>query len=392
MQDIYVVAAKRTAIGNFMGSLSTASAVELGSTVLKALLEQTKVPSSAVSEVILGQVLTAGQGQNPARQAAIKAGIDIATPSYVVSQVCGSGLKAIELGVQSIALGKSDIVICGGQENMSQAMHAATLRSGAKFGDISFTDLMLKDGLTDAFSGEHMGITAENIAKKYNISRQEQDAFAYQSQMKAASSAAANYFTDEIVPVSVKHRKETIIVDKDEFIKSETSLEKLAKLRPAFQKDGTVTAANSSGINDGAAAVMLASRQAIEEHNLTPIAKITGSAVCGVDPDYMGTGPIPAIQKLLQQKNLTAKDIDIFELNEAFAAQSISVMNALSLNAEKVNINGGAIALGHPIGASGARVLVTLLHSMNRLGAQRGVASLCIGGGMGIAMLVESVK
>jgi acetyl-CoA C-acetyltransferase len=388
-KEVYIVAAKRTAIGTFLGGLSSLSAVNLGVEVLKAVLHETKVAPEKISEVILGHVLVGGLGQNPARQASIHAGIPMEVPAYCVSHVCGSGLKSVALGMQAIRTGDSNIVLAGGQESMSTTLHAAFIRSGVKMGNGSLVDMMQYDGLTDAFSNVAMGITAENIAKKYNISRETQDQFALNSQQKAAAAQSSGRFNDEIIPITIKSRKGDVVFDKDEFIRGDTTLETLAKLRPAFDKEGTVTAGNASGINDGAAAVMLVSEDMLKAHNLKPLAKIISYAQAGVDPTIMGTGPVPAVKKALEKAGWNIQDLDLIEANEAFAAQAISVNQELGWDASKVSVNGGAIALGHPIGASGARVLVTLVHEMQKRKAKKGVATLCIGGGQGIAMCIE---
>jgi len=391
--DVVIVAAKRTPIGSFQGCFSTVPAHQLASAVIKDVLDSTKVSAGDVSEVVLGQVLTAGLGQNPARQASVSAGLPHEVPAMGVNMVCGSGLRAVALGAQSIATGDSDIVLAGGMENMSMSKHAVSMRAGVKFGDVSMEDTMLKDGLTDAFNNYHMGITAENIVKKYSLTREEQDMFAAESQAKAAAAIKDGAFKDEIVPVSVPGRKGPTIVSEDEYPKPDTTVESLAKLRPAFIRDGSgsVTAGNASGINDGAAVVMMMTAAAAAERQLTPLARIVSTAVAGVDPAIMGTGPVPAVNKALGKAGWTVADVDLFELNEAFASQSLAVVRDLGAPAEKVNVNGGSIALGHPIGASGCRVLVTLLHAMKKRSARKGVVSLCIGGGMGIAMCVETV-
>jgi acetyl-CoA C-acetyltransferase len=391
IKDVYLAFAKRSPIGNLMGSLSSLSSIDLGSLVIKNIIENTKLDAHNINEVIVGQVLTAGMGQNPARQSAIAANIPVSTPAYLINQVCGSGLQAVISGAKSIALGECDIVIAGGQESMSNAMHCAYLRRGNKFGSISLVDSMAYDGLTDVFSNVAMGITAENIAKKYNITRQEQDIFAYQSQQKAAQAQNAGKFKDEIVPIQIQNKKQELIISDDEFIKPQTTVESLEKLKPAFIENGSVTAGNSSGINDGAAFVLLASQKGLVQNNLTPIARVVSFAHYGVDPSLMGTGPIPASNIALQKAGWNINDLDIAECNEAFAAQGICVINELGLDPAKVNVNGGAVALGHPIGASGARVLVTILHEMSRRKLKKGLVTLCIGGGMGIAMCVEGL-
>ncbi len=387
--DIVIVDAVRTPVGGFLGGLSTVSAHKLGATVIKALLERTGVDGADISEVILGQVLTAAQGQNPARQAVIEAGLPESVPGWVINQVCGSGLRAVALGMQAIYNGDSSIVIAGGQENMSLAPHASTIRTGQKMGPATLADTMIVDGLWDAFNNYHMGTTAENVAKKYSISREEQDAFALASQQKAGAAMEAGKFNDEIVPVIVPNRKGDITVDTDEHPRPQTDEAGLAKLRPAFDKEGTVTAGNASGINDGAAAVMLMSADEAEKRGLMPLATIRSWAHAGVSPDIMGTGPIPASKKALERAGWSAGDLDLIEANEAFAAQAIAVNKDMGWDTEKVNVNGGAIALGHPIGASGARALTTLLHELKRRDGKKGLATLCIGGGMGVALCVE---
>lgn len=390
-QSIVIVAAKRTAIGSFCGSLATTPAHILGSTVINALLDETKVQASDIDDVILGQVLTAGTGQNPARQAAMDAKIPQEKTAMTINQVCGSGLRAVALGMQAILSGDANIVIAGGQENMSLSPHCMHMRDGTKFGDVSLTDTMIKDGLWDAFADYHMGITAENIAEKFDISRDQQDEFAAASQQKAETAIKEGRFKDEIVPVMVKRKKEEVSFDTDEFPRAGVSAEGLSGLRPAFKKDGTVTAGNASGLNDGAAAVMLMTETEADKRGLKPIARIASWATAGVDPAIMGTGPVPASKKAMEKAGWTVKDIDLIESNEAFAAQACCVLKELGFDAQKVNVNGGAIALGHPIGASGCRVLVTLLHEMKRRKAAKGLATLCIGGGQGIAMCVEGI-
>lgn len=386
--DIVIIDAKRTAIGNFNGGLSTVPAHILGATVIKALLESSNIKADEVSEVILGQVLTTAQGQNPARQTVIHAGLAQSVPGMTINQVCGSGLRAVALGLQAIACGDSKIVIAGGQENMSLSPHAAHLRAGVKMGNATLIDTMITDGLWDAFNDYHMGTTAENIAKKYGFSREQQDAFALSSQEKAQAALKSGAFKNEIVPVTISTRKGDVVVDTDEFPRA-TDLETLAKLRPAFAKDGTVTAGNASGINDGAAAVLMMTRAEADKRGLTPLASVKSWAHAGVDPQIMGTGPIDATRKALDKAGWTLEELDLIESNEAFAAQALSVAQELKLDMDKVNVNGGAIALGHPIGASGARVLTTLLHEMKRRDAKKGLATLCIGGGMGVALTVE---
>jgi acetyl-CoA C-acetyltransferase len=388
---VVIVSAKRTAIGNLGGGLSPVPAHELGATVIKAVLAESGVDAADVSDVILGQVLTAGVGQNPARQAAIAAGIPQERTALTINQVCGSGLRSVAMGAQAILLGDADIVVAGGQENMSRSPHALFMREGVKFGDVSAVDTMIKDGLWDAFNDYHMGTTAENIAESFSISRADQDAFAAGSQNKAEAAIAAGKFKDEIVPITIKGRKGDTVVDTDEFPRAGVTAEGLSGLRPAFKKDGTVTAANASGINDGAAVVLLMRASEAKKRGLTPLATITSWATAGVDPAVMGTGPIPASKKALEKAGWGVSDLTLVESNEAFAAQACAVLKELSLDPEIVNVNGGAIALGHPIGASGTRVLVTLLHEMKKRGGGKGLATLCIGGGMGIAMCVESV-
>ncbi len=391
MREVYITNAKRTAIGSFMGSLSTISAIKLGERVLRNLIEESAIDPSYISEVIMGQVLTGSLGQNPARQASINASIPNHVPAFTVNKVCGSGLKAILLGASAIACGDGEMIIAGGQENMSLASHAIYMRSPIKAGDAKMIDMMMYDGLTDAFSNTPMGITAENVANRFNISRTEQDEFAYLSHTKAAIAQKEGRFAKEIVPIEVSFKKEIITFDKDEFIRPDTNIDILSKLKPAFIKDGSVTAGNSSGINDGAAAVILASAEMVKKFNLTPIARIVSYASSGVDPDIMGIGPISSSKKALSKASWEISDLDLIEINEAFASQACYVNKTMGFNKDKVNVNGGAIALGHPIGASGARVLVTLLHEMQRRRAMKGLASLCIGGGMGISICVELV-
>ena len=389
MTEVVIVAAKRTAIGNFGGGLSGLVAPELGAAVIKALLEETGV--KAVDEVILGEVLTAGVGQNPARQAALKAGLGIETPCLIINQVCGSGLKVTHLGAQAIKAGDADIIIAGGQESMSNAPYLLPqARNGYRMGDGKVVDSMVADGLTDAYNHYHMGITAENIAEKYSISREKQDELAVASQNKAEAAQAAGKFKEEIVPISIPQRKgDPVVIDTDEFIKKGANIDSISKPRPAFKKDGTVTAANASGINDGAAAVMLMSAAKAQELGLKPLAKIVAYASAGVEPEIMGMGPVPAVKKTLEKAGWTLDQVDLIEANEAFAAQALGVAGELKFDMSKVNVNGGAIALGHPIGASGTRILVTLLHEMQRRDAKKGLATLCIGGGMGVALAVE---
>jgi len=388
MTDIVIAGATRTAVGAFNGGLSSVPASYLGTVAIQEAMSRAKVEAAEVDEAVLGQILTAGAGQNPARQAAVAAGIPVEKTAYQINQLCGSGLRSVALGYQAIQLGDAAVVVAGGQESMSQAPHVAHLRSGAKMGDVKFIDSMIKDGLWDAFNGYHMGNTAENVAKKWQLTRDEQDAFAAASQQKAEEAQKAGRFKDEIVPVTIKTRKGDVVVDTDEYPKHGTTVESLAKLRPAFDKEGTVTAGNASGINDGAAAVVLMSGDAAAARGVTPLARIVSWATCGVDPAIMGTGPIPASRKALEKAGWSVDDLDLIEANEAFAAQALAVNKDLGWDPAKVNVNGGAIALGHPIGASGTRVLVTLLHEMVRRDAKKGLATLCIGGGMGIAMCV----
>jgi acetyl-CoA C-acetyltransferase len=387
--DIVIVGAARTPVGAFNGALGSLPAHELGKVAIMAALQRAGVEAPRVSEVIMGQILTAGEGQNPARQASIAAGIPVEVPAWGVNQLCGSGLRTVALGFQSILNGDSDIVVAGGQESMSMAPHCAHLRNGVKMGNFEMVDTMIKDGLWDAFNGYHMGNTAENVARQWQITRQQQDEFAVGSQNKAEAAQKAGRFKDEITPVTVKTRKGDIIVDTDEYPKHGTTLDAVGKLRPAFSKDGTVTAANASGINDGAAAVVLMKASEAAKENRKVLARIVSWAQAGVDPAIMGSGPIPASRAALKKAGWKIEDLDLIEANEAFAAQACAVNKDLGWNTGKVNVNGGAIALGHPIGASGARVLVTLLHEMARRDAKKGLATLCIGGGMGIAMCVE---
>jgi acetyl-CoA C-acetyltransferase len=388
-EDIVIVGAARTPVGAFNGAFGSLPAHELGSVAIKAALERAGVEAPRVSEVIMGQILTAGEGQNPARQASIGAGVPVESPAWAVNQLCGSGLRAVALGYQAILNGDSEIVVAGGQESMSMAPHVAHLRGGVKMGNFEFVDSMIKDGLWDAFNGYHMGNTAENVARQWQITRQQQDEFAVGSQNKAEAAQKSGRFKNEIVPVTIKGRKGDTIVDIDEFPKHGTTLEAVAKLRPAFAKDGTVTAANASGINDGAAAVVLMKASDAAKENRKVLARIVSWAHAGVDPAIMGTGPIPASRAALKKAGWTVADLDLIEANEAFAAQACAVNKDLGWDTSKVNVNGGAIAIGHPIGASGARVLVTLLHEMEKRDAKKGLATLCIGGGMGIAMCVE---
>jgi acetyl-CoA C-acetyltransferase len=389
MTDIVIASAARTPVGSFNGAFASLSAHALGTVAITAALERAGVAPSDVDEVIMGQILTAGAGQNPARQAAINAGIPNEATAFGINQLCGSGLRAVALAAQQIACGDATIIVAGGQESMTQAPHAQQLRAGTKMGSLELVDTMLKDGLWDAFHGYHMGNTAENVARQYQLSRTEQDEFAAASQHKAGEAQKAGRFNDEIVPVTVKGRKGDVVVSADEYPKPETSMEILGKLRPAFAKDGTVTAGNASGINDGAAALVVMSAAEAARRGIKPMAKIVSWATAGVDPAYMGTGPIPASKKALKKAGWDANSLDLVEANEAFAAQACAVNKDLGWDTKKVNVNGGAIALGHPIGASGARVLNTLLFEMQRRGAKRGLATLCIGGGMGVAMCVE---
>jgi acetyl-CoA C-acetyltransferase len=387
--DIVIVGAARTPVGSFNGAFATVPAHKLGAVAIKAALERAKVSPEEVDEVIFGQVLAAGEGQNPARQAAMAAGIPQEKTAWGLNQLCGSGLRTVAVGMQQIANGDADIIVAGGQESMSMAPHAQYLRGGQKMGDLKLVDTMLKDGLMDAFNGYHMGNTAENIAQQWQLTREEQDAFAARSQNKAEAAKKEGRFKDEIVPVTVPGRKGDVVVDADEYIREGATVEGMAKLKPAFSKDGTVTAGNASGINDGAAALVLMSAAEAEKRGLKPLATIRSWATAGVDPKIMGTGPIPASRKALEKAGWKASDLDLIEANEAFAAQALAVNKDLGFDDSKVNVNGGAIAIGHPIGASGARVLVTLLHEMQRRDAKKGLATLCIGGGMGVAMCLE---
>lgn len=388
-QDIVIVAASRTPIGSFNGALSGLSAVDLGTIVVKDVLAKSGVAANDVCEVIMGHVLAAGAGQNTARQTAIQAGIPQDKTAYTINQVCGSGLRTVALGFQAIRNGDARIVVAGGQESMSQSAHCVHLRNGTKMGDTALVDTMIKDGLWDAFNGYHMGQTAENVAQKWQITREEQDQFALASQNKAEAAIKAGRFKDEIVPVVIKSKKGDTVVDTDEYPRAGTTIEALQKLRPAFTSDGTVTAGNASGINDGAAAVVMMSAEEAQKRGLKPLARIKSWATCGVDPAVMGSGPIPASRKALEKAGWKVGDLDLVESNEAFAAQSLAVLKDLQFNPANVNVNGGAIALGHPIGASGTRVLVTLLHEMQKRDSKKGLATLCIGGGMGIALCVE---
>ncbi len=388
-ESVVIVAAKRTAIGTFLGTLSPLSAVDLGKAVIEDVLKTTGVAANEIDEVLLGQVLTAGCGQNPARQTAIASGIPAEKTAMTINQVCGSGLRTVALGLQAIKNGDANIVLAGGQESMSNSAHAIGMRNGTKMGNAELVDTMIQDGLWDAFNGYHMGITAENVAEKFSLTRDDQDSFAATSQQRAEAAIAAGKFKEEITPVTIKSKKSEIVFDTDEFPRAGTTTETLGKLRPAFKGDGTVTAGNASGINDGAAVVMLMTESEAKKRGLTPLATIKSWATAGVDPAIMGTGPIPASKKALEKAGWTVADLDLIESNEAFAAQACSVLKELKLDGDKVNVNGGAIALGHPIGASGTRILVTLLHEMKRRDAKKGLATLCIGGGMGIAMCVE---
>ncbi|ACA19604.1 acetyl-CoA acetyltransferase [Methylobacterium sp. 4-46] len=388
-QDIVIVGAARTPVGSFNGAFATLPAHQLGAIAIKAALERAKVSPEDVDEVIFGQVLTAGAGQNPARQAAMAAGIPQEATAWGLNQLCGSGLRTVAVGLQQIANGDATVIVAGGQESMSMAPHAQHLRGGQKMGDLALVDTMLKDGLLDAFNGYHMGNTAENVAQRWQLTREEQDAFATRSQNKAEAARKAGRFKDEIVPVTIKTRKGEVVVDADEYIREGATVEAMAKLRPAFSKEGTVTAGNASGINDGAAAIVLMSAAEAAKRGLKPLARIASWATAGVDPAVMGTGPIPASRKALEKAGWKPQDVDLIEANEAFAAQALAVNKELGFDDSKVNVNGGAIAIGHPIGASGARVLVTLLHEMQKRDAKKGLATLCIGGGMGVAMCVE---
>ncbi len=386
---IVIASAARTPVGAFNGALAGVAAHELGKTAIQGALDRAGVAAGDVSEVIMGQILAAGAGQNPARQASIAAGIPVDAPAWGMNQLCGSGLRAVALGAQQIQDGSASIVVAGGQESMSQAPHVMHLREGTKMGDAKMIDTMIKDGLWDAFNGYHMGTTAENVARQWQISRDEQDKFAVASQNKAEAAKKSGRFKDEIVPVTIKSRKGEVVVAEDEYIKDGVTLESVSKLRPAFDKEGSVTAANASGINDGAAAVVLMSLEEAKKRGIKPLARIVSWASAGVDPSIMGTGPIPASRKALEKAGWTVQDLDLIEANEAFAAQACAVNKGLGWDTSKVNVNGGAIAIGHPIGASGARVLTTLLYEMQRRDAKKGLATLCIGGGMGVAMCVQ---
>ena len=389
MDDIFITSAKRTAVGSLGKSLKNICAEELGSAVILDTIKNSKISSEDIDEIIFGQVLTGGSGQNPARQTAIKSGIPKEKPAYVVNQVCGSGIRSVASGYQSIKSGDSKIIIAGGQENMSLAPHTIYLRDGKKLGDADLVDTMIKDGLWDAFNGYHMGVTAENVAEKFQITRDQQDKFALRSQEKALNAQKEDKFRDEIINLKIKSKKGEINFIKDEHPREGINLEALTRLMPVFKKDGTVTAGNASGINDGAAAITLMSSLEAEKKGIEKLVSIKSWASCGVDPALMGTGPIPSSKKALDLAGWSIKDVDLFEINEAFAAQSIAVINTLSIPEEKVNVNGGAIALGHPIGASGTRILVTLIHEMIKRDVKKGLATLCIGGGMGIAMCIE---
>jgi acetyl-CoA C-acetyltransferase len=390
MEEVVIVAAGRTAVGKFGGALAKVSAADLGAHVIKQLLAKSGISPAAVSEVLMGQVLTAAAGQNPARQASIKAGVPDTVPAMTINMVCGSGLRATHLAAQAIKCGDAKIVIAGGQESMSMAPHALPgSRDGFRMGDVKMVDTMIVDGLWDAFNQYHMGVTAENVARKYDISRKEQDEFALQSQLKAEAAQKAGKFKDEIIPFEIVTKKGTTVVDSDEYPKHGSTLEALSSLRPAFNKEGTVTAGNASGINDGAAAVIMMSAGQAKEMGLTPLARIKAYASAGVDPSIMGMGPVSATRLCLQRAGWGINDIDLMEINEAFAAQAIAVNKEMGWDTSKINVNGGAIAIGHPIGASGARILVTLLYEMIRRDAKRGLASLCIGGGMGVALAIE---
>ncbi|WP_294301633.1 acetyl-CoA C-acetyltransferase [uncultured Sphingomonas sp.] len=389
MTDIVIAAAKRTPVGSFLGAFAATPAHELGRVAIEAALEQAGVKGEEVDEVILGQVLTAGQGQNPARQASMAAGVPKEVPAWGVNQVCGSSLRAVALAFQAVANGDAKIVVAGGQESMSMSAHAQSLRPGTKMGDVSLVDTMIKDGLTDVFNGYHMGITAENLAEQYQIARGEQDQFAVRSQNLAEKAREEGRFKDEIAPVTIKGRKGDTVVENDEYIRAGATVDGVSGLRPAFKKDGTVTAANASGINDGAAALVVMSADEAKARGITPLARIKSWASAGVDPSVMGIGPVPASKKALEKAGWTVADLDLIEANEAFAAQALAVGKEMGWTEDKLNVNGGAIAIGHPIGASGARVLTTLIYEMGKRDAKKGLATLCIGGGMGIAMCVE---
>ncbi|MGC9268707.1 acetyl-CoA C-acetyltransferase [Acidiphilium sp.] len=389
MDDIVIVAAARTPVGSFNGAFATTPAHKLGEIVIKASIERAQLNADEIDEVILGQVLSAGDGQNPARQAARNAGIPDDKTAFGINQVCGSGLRAVALAAQQIMSGQSDIVLAGGQESMSMSKHCAHMRAGTKMGDLTLIDTMIKDGLWDAFNGYHMGTTAENVARAYQITREDQDALALASQQKAAAAQRSGRFKDEIAPVTVAGRKGDTVVTDDEYLRPDSTLEGMARLKPAFSKDGTVTAGNASGLNDGAAALIVMTARNAASRGLTPLARIASFATAGVDPALMGTGPIPSSRKALTRAGWNVNDLDLIEANEAFAAQACAVTRSLQFDPAKVNVNGGAIAIGHPIGASGARILVTLLNEMQKRDAHKGLATLCIGGGMGVAMCVE---
>ena len=389
MTEVVIAGAARTPVGSFSGALSSVAASHLGAVAVREAMKRAKVEAEEVDEAILGQILTAGAGQNPARQAAVEAGIPVEKTAYQINQLCGSGLRAVAIGSQAVKVGDSRIVVAGGQESMSQAPHVAHLRNGQKMGDLKFVDSMIKDGLWDAFNGYHMGNTAENVAKQWQITREEQDAFAAASQNKAEAAQKAGRFSDEIVPVTIKTRKGETVVDADEYPRHGVTAEALAGLRPAFDREGSVTAGNASGINDGAAAVVLMSAEDAEARGVKPLGRIVSWATCGVDPAIMGTGPIPSSRKALEKAGWSIDDLELVEANEAFAAQALAVNKDMGWNTDMVNVNGGAIAIGHPVGASGARVLVTLLHEMAKRDAKKGLTTLCIGGGMGIAMCIE---
>ena len=389
MTDIVIAAAKRTPVGAFLGAFASTPAHELGRVAIEAALAQAGVEGKDVDEVILGQVLTAAQGQNPARQASMAAGVPKEVPAWGVNQVCGSGLRTVALAFQAVANGDATIVVAGGQESMSMSAHAGSMRPGTKMGDVSLVDTMIKDGLTDVFNGYHMGITAENLAEQYQITRGTQDEFAVRSQNLAEAARSEGRFVDEIAPVTIKGRKGDTIISEDEYIRAGATIEGIAGLRAAFKKDGTVTAANASGLNDGAAAIVVMSADEARKRGITPLARIKSWASAGVDPSIMGIGPVPASKKALEKAGWTVADLDLIEANEAFAAQALAVGHDMGWDADKVNVNGGAIAIGHPIGASGARVLTTLIYEMKRRDAKKGLATLCIGGGMGIAMCIE---
>jgi acetyl-CoA C-acetyltransferase len=391
MSEIVIVSAARTPVGSFNGAFAGVPAHDLGKTAIQAAIARAGINAADVDEVIMGQVLQAGAGQGPARQASVNAGVPVESPAWSVNQLCGSGLRAVALAAQQIAQGDAEIVVAGGQESMSQSPHAANIRAGHKMGDLGFVDTMIKDGLWDAFHGYHMGQTAENIAARWQITREDQDRFAVASQNKAEAAQKSGRFASEIAPVTIKGRKGDTVVDQDEYIRHGVTYDSLAGLKPAFTKDGSVTAANASGLNDGAAALVLMTADEADRRRLKPLVRIASWAHAGVDPEIMGTGPIPATRKALEKAGWKVSDLDLIESNEAFAAQSISVVRELGFDSAKVNVNGGAIAIGHPIGASGARILTTLIHEMQRSGAKKGLATLCVGGGMGVAMCVEAV-